>query len=95
MKLRIVFALIVTAVAASQGMATSPQKPLATGSIESILPAIEAAYRCGLVQLRLQPSSDGRVRLFVNGEPEDRSAYACTEAWLQENATRLTLYTGF
>jgi hypothetical protein len=69
--------------------------PLATGPIDSILLVIKAAHECGIVAVRTRPGRGGNVSLFVNEDPSDRSAFACTEAWIARNAGRLNLHLGY
>jgi hypothetical protein len=84
-------AILLGAVTGSAVDATSPQIPLARGTIEAVLPVIRAAHACGFGALRIETDEAGLVAVFVNGEPRDRGAYACAEAWVRQNATRLGL----
>lgn len=72
-----------------------PQEPLATGRIESILPAIRAAHSCGFDRLRTEPSIQGRLMLFADGEPKRPSGYNCVRRWVAAHARRLHLLTGY
>jgi hypothetical protein len=77
-------------------VAAVPQMPLATGTIDNILPAIKASYECGLVSTRIEPGREpGSVRLFVNDDPKQRSAFDCADNWIRQNAKRLNLHLGY
>jgi hypothetical protein len=81
--------------AAAQAPAV-PQRPLATGNIDSILSVIKAANRCGIVSVRTEPGrAHGAVRLFVNEDPKQRSAFDCADIWIQQNAKWLHLHLGY
>ena len=71
-----------------------PQMPLATARIESVLPLIAAAHKCGIVSIRSEQRSRGRVSVLVNEEPEGRSAYNCREAWVAKDPHALGLRLG-
>jgi pyruvate/oxaloacetate carboxyltransferase len=73
-----------------------PQRPLATGKIDNILPVIKAVNQCGIVSVRTEPGrAQGSVRLFVNEDPQQRSAFDCADRWIRQNAKRLDLYLDY
>jgi hypothetical protein len=80
---------------AAAQMPAVPQAPLAKGSIKSILPAVEGAYSCGLDALRLETGNDGLVRLYVGATNAPESAYKCAEKWVEDNAQKFNLTTGY
>ena len=86
------FAIILAAMAGS-AVATAPQMPIATGTIEAILPVIRAANKCGVIAVRLEPSRKGHVSLFDNGS--DLGALNCAGRWVERNAKRLGLRLGY
>ena len=87
------FAIVLAAMAGSAA-ATPPQMPIATGTIEAILPVIRAANKCGLIAVRLEPSRKGHVSLFADGS-DDLLALNCAGRWAERNAKRLGLRLGY
>lgn len=92
---------VVSAALTSMAAAAPPQMPLARGKIEAILPAAEAAYKCGIVNLRLETARTGLVHLYsdtptyANDPGYNPAALKCAEEWVKRNAAKFGLKTGY
>jgi hypothetical protein len=85
-------AILAAVLTASSATATLPQVPLATGTIDALLPAIKAANRCGVVAVRTVQNG-ARVSLYAN-TPVTNAALDCASRWIERNAKRLKLHLG-
>jgi len=91
MKFAFMVGLTAVALLPSNSLALSPAIPLAAGSIDSILPVIGAAYRCGINSFHTTTREDGVVLLFNTEASSKPGAIDCINAWIRDNAKRLNL----
>lgn len=88
------YLLVASALCLTAPASAAPPAPIATGSIEAIIPIAEAAYKCGIEALSIQKYSD-QVALFVATSRATPDAMNCARDWIAANATRLGIKSYF